>query len=52
MLRRRADRSRGGAGRGARLARRDRAQTPPAELRFGVLPVGGAVESRDKWALC
>ena len=24
--------------------------TPPVPLRFGVLPIGGAVESRDKWA--
>jgi len=24
--------------------------TPQAPLRFGVLPIGGAVESRDKWA--
>lgn len=32
----------------AGLAQSPRAESPPA-LRFGVLPVGGAVESRDNW---
>jgi phosphonate transport system substrate-binding protein len=32
----------------AALAQSPRAESPPA-IRFGVLPVGGAVESRDNW---